>query len=83
MLQGRAGLEEYTEAINKVENVISPGVGVKEMPGVQYVTAVPGDAKVVSMIEFRGIIYVATSTGVYMLVDDKLKAVEFEIIKGE
>ena len=83
MVQGRAGVKGYKEAVKKTENVISQGGGAKERPGVQYVTAVPGDAAVVSMIEFRGILYVATSTRVYMLVDDKLKAIEFEIIKGE
>ena len=47
--------------------------------GIQYVTSLPTDEVCVGMVNYRDRVIVATSKGVYHLVDDKLVPIEFEL----
>jgi len=50
------------------------------MKGLQFLTEVPEGEQVVSMVNHRDRIFVATQKRVYELVDDELRAVEVKPI---
>jgi len=64
------------------EKDLFPHRTVQKSEGMKYVTSLPDDEQCVSMLEFKGTMYVATSKGVYRMVGDKLEAVQF-VVKEE
>ena len=54
---------------------------MKKREEAKYVTALPGTEECVAMVEFKGLIFVATKKSVYQLVGNVLKPLEFQIEK--
>jgi len=46
-------------------------------PGTKYVKGIPNGERLVSMINFKDKIYVATEKAVYVLISDEFKPVHF------
>lgn len=50
---------------------------VQKMPGYKRVEGFPEGAQIVSMIEFKGQVLVATTEGIYRIEDDKAVRLKF------
>jgi len=68
----------YASGVGECPNIEPPRKGVEKRPGLKFVTDAPGGEKIVAMTLFRDTMYVATSGGVYRLINDKLEAVTWE-----
>ena len=55
---------------------------VEKREGLKFVTELPEGVRCVSMVEFNGVVYVATECGVFKLVGDILEPIPFHIEEG-